>query len=151
MLELTTRLAKTDGVLSRATLSLTWEQRQHSRQRVLLEDGQPAALLLPRGTRLRDGDLLASAGGQVVRVQAALEYLSLAPCADGLRLARACYHLGNRHAPVQISAGGVMYQRDHVLDEMLRGLGLEPRAISAAFEPEAGAYHGHGGGHQHGA
>ncbi|MBI4797800.1 MAG: urease accessory protein UreE [Desulfarculus sp.] len=147
---MTTRLAATDEATPQATLCLTWEERQHSRQRVLLEDSRPAALLLPRGTRLRDGDRLASAQGQVVRVQAALEDLSLAPCADGLQLARACYHLGNRHAAVQIIAQGVMYQRDHVLDEMLRGLGLEPQAISAAFEPEAGAYHGHGGGHQHG-
>lgn len=151
MLEITTRLAQTDGALPQAALCLTWAERQHSRQRVLLEDGRPAALLLPRGTRLRDGDLLAGAQGLVVAVRAAAEDLSLAPCLDGMQLARACYHLGNRHALVQITAQGVMYQRDHVLDEMLRGLGLEPQAISVAFEPEAGAYPGLSGGHHHGA
>lgn len=151
MLEITFRLAETIGAAPQATLSLTWEERQHSRQRVLLEDGRPAALMLPRGTRLRDGDLLGGAQGLVVAVRAAAEELSLAACTEGSQLARACYHLGNRHAPVQITPQGVLYQRDHVLDGMLRGLGLAPRPVRAAFEPEAGAYHHHGGGHHHGA
>jgi urease accessory protein len=32
---------------------------------------------------------------------------------------------------------------DHVLEEMLRGLGATVMAIEAPFEPEAGAYGGH--------
>ncbi|MFH1035507.1 MAG: urease accessory protein UreE [Pseudomonadota bacterium] len=144
MLEITRKLDQ-GGPVPAATLSLAWEQRQRSRLKVTLDDGRQAALLLPRGTALKDGDLLQATGGLVVAVRAAVEELTLAACAETLDLARACYHLGNRHAPVQIRADGVLYQRDHVLDDMLRGLGLEPRPVEAAFQPEAGAYHGQPG------
>jgi urease accessory protein len=54
---------------------------------------------------------------------------------------------------VQISDGWVRYLHDHVIDDMVRGLGLEVKVESAPFEPESGAYGGHafqGGGHSHG-
>ena len=69
---------------------------------------------------------------------------------DPLQLARAAYHLGNRHVAVQILPGKLRFARDHVLGEMLRGLGLPVAEIDAAFEPESGAYGAHGG-HAHGA
>jgi urease accessory protein len=147
VLEIVERLAPASPTAAQATVSLPWEQRHRSRLRVRLDDGRQAALMLPRGTSLQDGDLLATSQGIVVRVLATAEELSLVACADAVQLARACYHLGNRHVPVQIRPDGVSYQRDHVLDAMLRGLGLEPRALTAVFEPEAGAYHGHNSGH----
>ncbi len=150
MLEIDKRLAQGSSMVVEATLSLPWEQRQRSRLRVRLDDGREAALLLPRGTALKDGDLLETTQGLRVRVRAQVEELSLVVCPDARQLARACYHLGNRHVPVQIRPDGALYQRDHVLDEMLRGLGLAPQHVSAAFEPEAGAYHGRHGGHHHG-
>ena len=59
---------------------------------------------------------------------------------DPKALARAAYHLGNRHVPVQVGDGWLRYLADHVLDDMLRGLGLEPKSEQAPFEPESGAY-----------
>ena len=89
----------------------------------------------------------------VVLVQAATESLSLAECTDKLLFARAAYHLGNRHVPVEISIkseapfiGNISYLHDHVLDNMLAGLGVEVTTVEAPFTPEAGAY---GGGHHH--
>ena len=64
-------------------------------------------------------------------------------------MARACYHLGNRHADLQISLNRIRYLHDHVLDDMVKGLGLQIRIDRATFEPEIGAYT-HGGGHHHG-
>jgi urease accessory protein len=64
---------------------------------------------------------------------------------DPLQLARAAYHLGNRHVAVQLLPGSLRFGRDHVLGEMVRGLGLAVSEIEASFEPEAGAYGGHGG------
>jgi urease accessory protein len=78
-----------------------------------------------------------------VRVQAAPEPLSVVRSADALQLARACYHLGNRHIPLQILGGELRYLADHVLDHMIEGLGLAVEHRSLPFEPEAGAYHGH--------
>ena len=123
-----------------ATLSLAIDQRNKSRQKVTLDDGREAGLFLPRGKVLRGGDLLQSTEGLVVQVRAAPELVSTVYSDDALELARACYHLGNRHVPLQITRNWIRYQHDHVLDNMVAGLGLAVDAESAPFEPEAGAY-----------
>jgi urease accessory protein len=131
------------------TVTLTLEQRVRSRIRVVLDDGRAAGILLPRGTTLRDGDGLVSADGLVVRVRAAPECLSRVECADALALARACYHLGNRHVALQIEPHRLSYLHDHVLDDLVQGLGLPVTVADGPFEPEPGAYGGHGRGHDH--
>lgn len=153
MLELSRRVREGDAA---TTLTLPLERRIRSRQRVVLDNGTEAGVFLERGQVLRDGDLLGSEDGLVVRVRAAAEPLSEVRCADPLLLARACYHLGNRHVPLQIGDGLVRYPHDHVLDDMLIGLGLQPSFTQAPFEPEPGAYggsaqpHGHAhGGQRH--
>ncbi len=142
-----------------ATLTLPLHSRIKCRLRVTLDDGRDAGLFLPRGTTLRQGDLLLSEQGQRVQVVAAPESLSVVSSDDPHSIARACYHLGNRHVSVQIEPGRVSYLHDHVLDDMLRGLGLTVVHREAPFEPEPGAYggsadraghgHHHGHGHQH--
>ncbi len=122
------------------TLTLTYARRERSRQRVRLDSGNEAGLFLPPGTQLADGDLLRAEEGVLVRVRAAAEPVSTARTADPLRLARACYHLGNRHVPLQVGPGWLRYLPDHVLDDMLRLLGLSVTVESVRFEPEAGAY-----------
>jgi urease accessory protein len=132
-----------------ASLTLAYDQRIKSRIRVRLDDGREAGLFLERGTVLRDGDLLRSDQGWVVEVKAAAEQVSTAIVDNCLMLARACYHLGNRHIPLQIDENWVRYQADHVLDDMLRAMGLEVVHGMACFEPEAGAYGHHGEHHGH--
>lgn len=124
------------------TLTLPLVLRQKSRQRVELDNGQTAGIFLKRGTVLHDNDLLISRTDMVVRVQAAPENLSVARCIDPLLFARACYHLGNRHVPLQIEKQRIVFLHDHVLDDMLRGLGLSVDHTMAPFAPEAGAYGG---------
>jgi urease accessory protein len=126
------------------TLTLPYEARQKSRLLAKLDNGADVGLFLPRGTVLRGGDLLTGPGGEVVRIESAPEPLSVARTADPLRFARACYHLGNRHVALQIQPGELRYLADHVLDDMVRGLGLDVSRESAPFEPEPGAYRGHG-------
>jgi urease accessory protein len=138
------------------TLTLPLHQRIKSRLRVTLDNGEEAGLFLARGTTLKAGDLLLSEQGLRVRIKAADEHLSRVACDDPLLMARACYHLGNRHVALQIEPGRVSYLHDHVLDEMLVGLGLTVAVVAAPFEPEPGAYggsaekgHGHTHGHGH--
>ena len=59
------------------------------------------------------------------------------------QLARVAYHLGNRHVAVQVGENWLRYLRDHVLDDMVTGLGCEIIYEELAFEPESGAYHSH--------
>ncbi len=68
-------------------------------------------------------------------------------CKDPTLFAKACYHLGNRHVPLQILEGELRFQEDHVLEKMLVQLGLLPKREQQPFEPESGAYKG---GHTHG-
>jgi urease accessory protein len=129
-----------------AQLELPFEQRQKSRLRTRLVDGEEIGLFLERGTILRGGDCLRANDGRVVRVVAANEALMEARSGDATALARAAYHLGNRHMPVQVGPGWLRFAADHVLGDMVRGLGLAVCEVTAPFEPEAGAY---AGGHAH--
>jgi urease accessory protein len=138
-------------------LILRFEQRQKARQRVLLESGREVGIQLERGTILRGGDTLRSADGEVIRVVAAPEPVSCVASQDALLLARAAYHLGNRHVPLQIGRRFIQYQVDHVLDVMVEALGLRVLHEHAPFEPEGGAYslshfssHSHAHDHDHG-
>jgi len=133
-----------------ARLVLPFELRSRSRFRAQLVGGEEVGVILARGRILRGGDLLLAADGRVIEVGAAEETVSTVHSAEPRSLARAAYHLGNRHVALQIGAGWLRYSHDHVLDEMLRGLGLSVMVEQAPFEPEAGAYHADGdGGHGH--
>ena len=132
------------------TLTLFYDERKKSRLRARTDTGQDIAIVLPRGSALRDGDLLRANTGEVLRVRAGGELVSEARAQDPVLLARAAYHLGNRHVPLQIEEGVVRYQHDHVLDGMLRELGLVVSTRRAAFEPESGAY-SHSHSHSHAA
>ena len=132
------------------TATLTLDDRRRSRLRFLLDDGREAALFLPRGSVLRDGDVLRADDGELVLVRAAFETLSIALATDPHLLLRGAYHLGNRHVPVELGEGWLAYEHDHVLDDMVRGLGLLVESRRAPFEPETGAFrHDHGDGHAH--
>ncbi|MEZ8465575.1 urease accessory protein UreE [Vibrio splendidus] len=130
-------------------LSLPIDSRIKSRLKVMLDDGRNAGLFLPRGHILRGGEQLSSECGLVVEVKAAPETVSTVYCEDLLLLTRVAYHLGNRHVPLQVEAGWVRYQHDHVLDEMVEGLGAKVTTEKQPFEPEGGAYGGRSGGHHH--
>jgi urease accessory protein len=129
------------------TLELPFDLRQKSRLRAKLANGEEASLVLPRGDILRGGDLLATADGRAIEVVASAERLLHVECDSAHALARAAYHLGNRHVAVEIGDGYLRIAADHVLERMLIGLGARVSAVEAPFEPEAGAYagHSHGG------
>jgi urease accessory protein len=125
-----------------AVLALPFELRQKSRLRTTVEGGEEIGLFLERGTVLRGGDWLLSDDGRFVRVVGADEDLQEARCADPDRLVRAAWHLGYRHAAVEIGPGWLRFAADEVLATMLLGLGATVTRVRAAFEPEGGAYSG---------
>ena len=141
MLKITEKLDS--SLISTASLTLPFEKRQKSRLRVLLDNKQEAALMLERGSVLRHGELLRADNGLIVEVRAADEEVAVISTEDTFLLARACYHLGNRHVPLQIGEGWLRIQRDHVLEDMVQSLGLLVKHELAPFEPESGAYSGH--------
>jgi len=124
-------------------------QDRHRRRIVLTgERGTTFMLDLPRATALRDGDGLLLDDGAMVRVAGSPEALVEIAAADAHALARLAWHIGNRHVDVQIVGDRLRIRRDHVIEDMLRGLGAVLVPVEAPFDPEHGAYdHHHGDDH----
>lgn len=132
------------------TVELNFEQRKKSRYKTTTDCGLDLGWFLPRGRVLQAGDRLACSDGSSVLVASALEQVSEVVSDDPHLLMRGAYHLGNRHVPLQLDPGLLRYQHDHVLDQMLQGLGLTVLCCQRPFHPENGAYHGTSGhGHDH--
>ena len=98
---------------------------------------------------LRSGDALALEDGRLVEVLSAPEPLAEIKVADLKQLARVSWHLGNRHLPTQILGTKLRIRRDHVIEDMVRGLGADVTEIEAPFDPEGGAYAQHVATHGH--
>ncbi|MDF3070364.1 MAG: ureE [Polyangiaceae bacterium] len=146
---LETVLGADDARPATESLTLVFELRRRARLRTRLDSGVEVGLLLERGLSLKNGDRLATRDGSlVVEVRAKKEQLSTVETADLHLLARAAYHLGNRHVPLQIEPGRISYQHDHVLDGLMHELGLHAQVALRSFEPEPGGYAS--GGHRHG-
>lgn len=123
---------------------------RHRRRLVLTTAaGQSVLLDLPHAVHLHDGDGLATEAG-IVRVAARPEALLEITAADPSGPARLAWHLGNRHLPVQFIGSRLRILADHVIADMLRGLGASVEPIEAPFDPEPGAYHHQHDRHDHG-
>lgn len=147
MLTLHTRVPTADHIHDEVLLA--YDQRERCRLRLTLASGAAAALFMPRGSVLRDGDLLTGPEGAVVRVRAALEATYRIGAPDPQALVRCAFHLGNRHGQVEIGADHLRIRADPVMRDMLTGLGAAVTEEQAPFHPEPGAYGSGGGGHSH--
>lgn len=144
----------------RATqVELAWDVRQKSRFEVTDSQGRRIGVFLPRGSVVRSGDLLVVDDGSLVTVTAAAQpVLVVRPCAEhgsAVDLARAAYHLGNRHVAVEVRADRLQIEPDPVLASMLKAMHLDVAEATAPFEPEGGAYaeparHAHAAHEHHG-
>jgi urease accessory protein len=123
-----------------------------NRRRIVLtaEKGTEFLLDFERPVTLRDGDGLVLDDGSIILVSGAPEALVEICAGSALDAVRLAWHLGNRHTDVQVIGDKLRIRRDHVLEDMLRGLGAHLEPLEAPFDPEQGAPHGHHG-HEHGA
>jgi urease accessory protein len=125
-------------------VTLSYHDRHRRRLQMHTDGGMAFLLDLPQATYLQDGDYLALEDGRYVRIAAACEHIMDVTAATPEALARLAWHVGNRHTPVQVLDGGVLRMAyDHVLDDMVQGLGGCVCKGIAAFSPEPGAYHSH--------
>ncbi|TXM68414.1 urease accessory protein UreE [Methylobacterium sp. WL120] len=128
---------------------------RHRRRMAMRGVGGLAFLLdLPEPTVLDDGDALALEDGRLVWVEAAPERLLAVRAGSDHALKRLIWHIGNRHIPAEITDDAVYIAYDHVLAEMVLGLGGSAEPVERPFRPEGGAYagghapaHGHDAGH----
>jgi urease accessory protein len=122
---------------------------ERHRRRITLagERGTVFLLDLTQAIALRDGDGLVLDDGAIVRVTGKPEPLVEITAASPHELARLAWHIGNRHTDLQVVGERLRIRRDHVLEDMLRGLGARLTPIEAPFDPEPGAYHADHRGH----
>ncbi|MBQ8105469.1 MAG: urease accessory protein UreE [Afipia sp.] len=132
------------------TVVLGFDDRHRRRMAMTGTRGLEFLLDLKEAVALRGGDALVLEDGRLIEVVAAPEPLVEIRGTDPHHLVRVAWHLGNRHLPTQIIGKGLRIRRDHVIEDMVRGLGARVIIIEAPFDPEGGAYSGGGhGSHGH--
>lgn len=148
-------------VLSSITLSK--DMRFRRRIALVSDDGQRFLLDLPQAVSLCEGDALELEDGRLIRVVSQAEDLLEVRGHDPHHLLVLAWHLGNRHLEAELSTDRILIRRDHVIADMLIGLGATVAPVRAPFQPEGGAYdhasggarapghgqHGHHGHHGH--
>jgi urease accessory protein len=156
MMRATRIVRKSEAVVAIVADTVTLDRAARYKRRIAMtSDGGISFLLdLPEATYMADGDAIVLDDGRLVGVRAAPEPLLEVHAPDAAALARIAWHIGNRHTPAEVTSGALYIQPDHVLEEMLIGLGAHVHHVSRPFEPEGGAYGGKGRlerGHHHGA
>jgi urease accessory protein len=131
------------------TVTLAYLDRHRRRIRLAADLGGTFLLDLPRAYHLGEGDGLELDEGGYIRVQAASEPVLEIEAKDPPALLRIAWHLGNRHLPMQVAGNRLCIRADHVIAEMVTGLGGSVAGRNAPFDPEIGAYAGSGHYHHH--
>ena len=128
------------------TVLLDSAGRRRRRYVMSCTNGLEFLLDLEHAPQLQNGDTLVMDDGARVMVEAASEPLVEVTASDSASLVALAYHLGNRHLEAQLLPDRILIRPDHVIEEMVRGLGGKVAHVNRPFEPVSGAY---GGGHHH--
>src|SRR5437588_5692217 len=131
------------------TVTLPYLDRHRRRIRLVADSGAPFLLDLPRAQHLVEGDGLELDNGSYIRVRAAPEPVIEIEANTLNDLLRIAWHIGNRHLPLQVADGRLRLRADHVIADMVQGLGGRVSWRDAPFDPEIGAYAGAAQGHDH--
>jgi len=126
---------------------LAHDERHLRRRAIELADGGKVLVDLLEPVTLADGDRLVLEDGRLVEISAAPEELYDIRAHDSVHLSELAWHIGNRHLAAAIEAGRILILRDHVIRDMLEGLGAAVTDVVEPFSPVRGAYSGHGHGH----
>lgn len=148
MLQAYERLSHTHDPID-DSITLDHDTRKKARIKGKTDNGQDIGIFVERGHPLLVGEVLKTECGKLVVIKGQAEPVSTAVATDWLTFSKVCYHLGNRHTVLQVGELWVRFKPDHVLEELVEKYGLVVNNTPAIFEPENGAYGGHGHGHAH--
>lgn len=130
---------------------LLHDERRIRRRMLTLVHGDQVLVDFPEPLTMAHGSALRLDDDRLVEIIAGEEQLYDVRGRDPKHLMQLCWHIGNRHAKAQIDSewegigDRILILRDHVLRDMLRGLGATVTEISEPFSPMDGAYaHDHG-------
>lgn len=136
-----------DGVHfdGRADDWITLDETQRHRRRVVMktQNGIEFLLDLSAARLLMHGDILKLSDGRAVEIRSKSEALLKVTADNPRHLLALAWQIGNRHLAAQILDDHILIRSDHVIENMLIGLGARVEKIEAPFNPESGAYHQH--------
>jgi len=127
------------------SITLDFDHRHRRRIRLITDQGDEVLLDLPTAIAIADRDGVQLDDGTWFIVRAAAESVVDVAHPEPRQLVRLAWHLGNRHVPTEILSDALRIRPDHVIEDMLRGLGATVVSLQAAFQPEGGAYNDHHG------
>jgi len=130
------------------TIELDFDHRHRRRMTMTTASGKKFLLDLPGAVVLKDGDSLELDDGSAIRVKAKAECVADIRADSPQHLSQLAWHLGNRHLPTQVFADHLRILNDHVIVDMVKGLGATVDIVDAPFQPEGGAY-AHAADHEH--
>ncbi|GBQ97002.1 urease accessory protein UreE [Gluconobacter cerinus] len=130
------------------TFVADYEGRHRRRMMLTLQNGEKIRLELEHARLLQAGEGLRLEDGRIIRVEALPEELMEVTAHSPLQLLQLAWHLGNRHLAAAIAEHRILVRYDHVIADMIHGLGGHVRRVEAPFDPESGAYASRSGGHE---
>lgn len=131
------------------TLTLDSGDRHLRRKKLTTNQGDEIMVDLPEAVLFADGDVLVLEDGRTIEIIAAKEKLYEVRPGPSVPIRHLAWHLGNRHLAAQIDEDRILIQRDHVIRDMLIGLGAKVADVIERFQPVHGAYHNHAHDHGH--
>ena len=135
------------GTATGFDIAVLYHDERRVRRRVIpLVHGDEVLVDFPQPVTMDQHGLLQLEDGRYVEIIAGEEHLYEVRGRDARHLMQLAWHIGNRHAKAEVDpAGRIVILRDHVLRDMLIGLGATVTEISEPFSPMDGAYaHDHG-------
>lgn len=131
------------------TITLDETDRHRRRMKMTSDGGINFLLDLPQARLLKHGEGLKLSDGQVIEVRATPEALYEITGKDARHMLALAWQIGNRHLAADITETRIRIRADHVIKDMLEGLGATVREIEASFDPEGGAYGDRHANHHH--
>lgn len=90
--------------------------------RVTSDHGHEYGISLPKGSEMRDGDILFNDGHNMVVISVKEDDVIVITPRDINEMGEVAHNLGNKHLPVQIEDGKIIIQYDYLVEKFLQDL-----------------------------
>ena len=90
--------------------------------RVTSDHGHEYGISLPKGSEMKDGDILFNDGHNIVVVSVKEDDVIVITPKDINEMGEVAHNLGNKHLPVQIEDGKIIIQYDYLIEKFLQDL-----------------------------
>ena len=90
--------------------------------RVTSDHGHEYGIYLPKGSEMKDGDILFNDGHNIVVISVKEDDVIVITPRDINEMGEIAHNLGNKHLPVQIEDGKIIIQYDYLIEKFLQDL-----------------------------